>query len=148
MEVPGERGEGNYFSSPEEAIIAYENKEVSMHAKIAVRMSKIDEEGKEKHRKVETTVGRIIYNEGIPQDLGFVDRTNPENDFEPEINFVVNKKKLGKIIEKSINKYGLNRSAELLDYIKATGFKYSTTGGYYSLNRMTLNVPKLKMGNS
>ena len=103
MEVPGEIGEGNYFSSPEEAIMAYENKEVGMHAKISVRMSKIDEEGNEKHRKVETTVGRIIYNKGIPQDLGFVDRTNPENAFEPEINFVVIKKKLGKIIEKSIN---------------------------------------------
>jgi len=143
MEVPGERGEGNYFSSPEEAIIAYENKEVSMHAKIAVRMSKIDEEGKEKHRKVETTVGRIIYNKGIPQDLGFVDRTNPENDFEPEINFVVNKKKLGKIIEKSINKYGLNRSAELLDYIKATGFKYSTTGGI-TVSIEDIKVPEAK----
>ncbi len=143
MEVPGEKGEGNYFSSPEEAIIAYENKEVGMHAKISVRMSKIDEEGNEKHRKVETTVGRIIYNKGIPQDLGFVDRTNPENEFEPEINFVVNKKKLGKIIEKSINKYGLNPSAELLDYIKATGFKYSTTGGI-TVSIEDVKVPEAK----
>ena len=143
MEVPGEIGEGNYFSSPEEAIIAYENKEVGMHAKISVRMSKIDEEGNEKHRKVETTVGRIIYNKGIPQDLGFVDRTNPENEFEPEINFVVNKKKLGKIIEKSINKYGLNPSAELLDYIKATGFKYSTTGGI-TVSIEDVKVPEAK----
>ena len=143
MEVPGEIGEGNYFSSPEEAIIAYENKEVGMHAKISVRMSKIDEEGNERHRKVETTVGRIIYNKGIPQDLGFVDRTNPENEFEPEINFVVNKKKLGKIIEKSINKYGLNPSAELLDYIKATGFKYSTTGGI-TVSIEDVKVPEAK----
>ena len=143
MEVSGEKGEGNYFSSPEEAIIAYENKEVGMHAKISVRMSKIDEEGNEKHRKVETTVGRIIYNKGIPQDLGFVDRTNPENEFEPEINFVVNKKKLGKIIEKSINKYGLNPSAELLDYIKATGFKYSTTGGI-TVSIEDVKVPEAK----
>ena len=143
MEVPGEIGEGSYFSSPEEAIIAYENKEVGMHAKISVRMSKIDEEGNEKHRKVETTVGRIIYNKGIPQDLGFVDRTNPENEFEPEINFVVNKKKLGKIIEKSINKYGLNPSAELLDYIKATGFKYSTTGGI-TVSIEDVKVPEAK----
>ena len=143
MEVPGEIGEGSYFSSSEEAIIAYENKEVGMHAKISVRMSKIDEEGNEKHRKVETTVGRIIYNKGIPQDLGFVDRTNPENEFEPEINFVVNKKKLGKIIEKSINKYGLNPSAELLDYIKATGFKYSTTGGI-TVSIEDVKVPEAK----
>ncbi len=143
MEVPGEIGEGSYFSSSEEAIIAYENKEVGMHAKISVRISKIDEEGNEKHRKVETTVGRIIYNKGIPQDLGFVDRTNPENEFEPEINFVVNKKKLGKIIEKSINKYGLNPSAELLDYIKATGFKYSTTGGI-TVSIEDVKVPEAK----
>ena len=143
MEVPGETGEGSYFSSPEEAIIAYENKEVGMHAKVFVRMSKVDEEGNEKHKKVETTVGRIIYNKGIPQDLGFVDRSNPENEFEPEINFVVNKKKLGKIVEKSINQYGLNRSAELLDYIKATGFKYSTTGGI-TVSIEDVKVPEAK----
>ncbi len=143
MEVPGETGEGKYFSSPEEAIIAYENKEVGMHAKIQVRMSKIDEEGMERHKKVETTVGRIIYNKGIPQDLGFVDRSNPENEFEPEINFVVNKKKLGKIVEKSINQYGLNPSAELLDYIKSTGFKYSTTGGI-TVSIEDVKVPEAK----
>ena len=143
MEVPGEKGEGNYFSSPEEAIIAYENKEVGMHAKVFVRMVKVDKEGNEKHKKVETTVGRIIYNKGIPQDLGFVDRTNPENEFEPEINFVVNKKKLGKIVEKSINQYGLSRSAELLDYIKSTGFKYSTTGGI-TVSIEDVKVPEAK----
>ena len=128
MQVEGEEGEGTYFSSPEEAIMSYENKDVGIHAKIFVRMSKIDENGNEIHKKVETTVGRIIYNKEIPQDLGFVDRTNPENEFEPEINFVVKKKDLGKIIEKCINKHGLSRSAELLDYIKSTGFKYSTIG--------------------
>ncbi len=128
MQVEGEEGEGTYFSSPEEAIMSYENKDVGIHAKIFVRMSKIDESGNEIHKKVETTVGRIIYNKEIPQDLGFVDRTNPENEFEPEINFVVKKKDLGKIIEKCINKHGLSRSAELLDYIKSTGFKYSTIG--------------------
>lgn len=143
MEVPGEVGEGNYFSSPEEAIIAYENKEVGMHAKVQVRMSKVDEEGNEKHKKVETTVGRIIYNKGIPQDLGFVDRSKEENEFEPEINFVVNKKKLGKIVEKCINQYGLSRSAELLDYIKSTGFKYSTTGGI-TVSIDDVKVPEAK----
>ncbi len=129
MEVPGEVGEGNYFSSPEEAVMAYENKEVGMHAKVFIRVGKTLEDGTEKHKKIETTVGRIIYNKGIPQDLGFVNREDPENEFEPEINFVVNKKKLGKIVEKCINMHGLSRSAELLDYIKSTGFKYSTTGG-------------------
>lgn len=142
MEVDGEVGEGNYFSSPEEAIIAYENKEVGMHAKIFVRMSKI-ENGVEKHKKVETTVGRIIYNKGIPQDLGFVDRSNPDNEFELEINFVVKKKNLGKIIEKCINVHGLNRSAELLDYIKATGFKYSTTGAI-TVSIDDVKVPEAK----
>ena len=129
MEVEGEKGEGNYFSSPEEAIIAYENHEVGMHCFINVRMSKKDENGEERHKFVKTTVGRIIYNKGIPQDLGFIDRTDPEQEFEPEINFIVKKKNLGKIIEKCINKHGLDRTGELLDYIKATGFKYSTLGG-------------------
>jgi len=129
MEVAGEKGEGSYFSSPEEAIMAYENKEVGMHAKIYVRMSKVDEEGIERHKKIETTVGRIIFNKGIPQDLGFVDRTNPENEFELEINFVTNKKMLGKIISKCIDKHGLAKTSEVLDYIKASGFINSTTSG-------------------
>ena len=129
MEVKGEIGEGNYFSSPDEAIMAYENKEVGMHAKIFVRMSKVDEDGNERHKKVETTVGRIIFNKEIPQDLGFVDRSNPDNEFEPEVNFVTNKKMLGKIIGKCIDKHGLARTAELLDYIKSSGFKHSTTSG-------------------
>ena len=129
MDVKGEKGEGNYFSSPEEAEMAYANKEVGLHAKIFVRMSKVDEEGNERHKKIETTVGRIMFNKGIPQDLGFVDRSDPENEFEPEINFVTNKKKLGKIIERCIDKHGLAKTAEVLDYIKASGFKNSTTSG-------------------
>ncbi|MBP3501898.1 MAG: DNA-directed RNA polymerase subunit beta' [Clostridia bacterium] len=128
MEVEGEPGEGNYFASPEEAVIAHENHDLGMHAAIFVKMSKVDEDGTERFGKVKTTVGRIIYNKGIPQDLGFVDRTNPETEFEPEINFVVTKKNLGKIIANSINVHGLSETAELLDYIKATGYKYSTLG--------------------
>ena len=143
MEVEGEKGEGNYFSSPEEAIIAYENKEVGMHANIFVRMSKKDEEGNERHKKIQTTVGRIIYNKGIPQDLGFVNRENPDNEFEPEINFVIKKKDLGKIVERCINIHGLSRSAELLDYIKATGFKYSTTGAI-TVSIDDVKVPEAK----
>lgn len=128
MEVEGEPGEGNYFASPEEAVIAHENHDLGMHAGIFVKMSKVDEDGIERFGKVKTTVGRIIYNKGIPQDLGFVDRTNPETEFEPEINFVVTKKNLGKIIANSINVHGLSETAELLDYIKSTGYKYSTLG--------------------
>ena len=127
MDVDGELGEGTYFSSPEEAIMSLVNGDITMHSKIFVRRSKIVD-GVEIHKKVATTVGRIIFNTGIPQDLGFVDRSNPENEFEYEIGFVVSKKNLGKIIGKCISVHGLNRTAELLDYIKATGYKYSTLG--------------------
>lgn len=128
MEVQGEPGEGNYYSSPEEAVMAYYNHDLGLHAKVFVRIQK-EIDGKLETRKVETTVGRLIYNEGIPQNLGFVDRTKPENLFEPELNFAVSKKNLGKIIAKSINVNGLSATAELLDYIKSMGFKHSTTAG-------------------
>ncbi|MBR2240224.1 MAG: DNA-directed RNA polymerase subunit beta' [Clostridia bacterium] len=142
MEVDGEQGEGNYFGSPEEAIIAYENKDLGMHAKIKVKVTK-EIDGEEKIGTVETTVGRIIYNQGIPQDLGFVDRSIPENAFEPEINFVVTKKNLGKIIAKSINVHGLSDTAVLLDYIKATGYKYSTIGAI-TVSVSDVKVPEAK----
>ena len=143
MEVAGEKGEGKYFASPEEAVIAHENHELGMHADIFVKMRKVDEEGNEKFGKVRTTVGRIIYNKGIPQDLGFVDRTNPETEFDPEINFVVTKKNLGKIIANSINVHGLSDTAELLDYIKATGYKYSTVGAI-TVSVSDVKVPEAK----
>ena len=142
MLVDGEKGEGNYFSSPEEAIIAHENHELGMHAKIKVRMSKIVD-GEEKHKLIDTTVGRIIFNKGIPQDLGFVDRTNPETEFDLEINFPVIKKNLGKIIAKSINAHGLSDTAELLDYIKSTGYKYSTIGAI-TVSVSDVKVPEAK----
>ena len=142
MEVDGEPGEGKYFCSPEEAVIAYENHDLGMHAKIKVRMSKI-ENGVEKHKLIDTTVGRIIFNKGIPQDLGFEDRENPDNEFELEINFPVIKKNLGKIIAKSINTHGLSDTAELLDYIKATGYKYSTIGAI-TVSVSDVKVPEAK----
>ncbi len=138
MEVEGEPGEGTYFESPEEAVMAYANKQLGMHAKISVRISK-EVDGELKSKKVETTVGRLIYNEGIPQDLGFVDRTNPDTMFDPELNFTVMKKNLGKIIAKCINVHGLSKTAELLDYIKSTGYKYSTIAG------MTVSVDDVKV---
>ena len=138
MEVPGEIGEGGYYSSPEEAIIANFNHDLGMHAMVNVKITKTID-GEEKSKFVKTTVGRLIYNEGIPQDLGFVDRTNPETMFEPELNFTVMKKNLGKIIAKCINKHGLSKTAELLDYIKATGYKYSTLAG------MTVSVADVKV---
>ncbi len=139
MDTTGEQGEGNYFSSPEEAIIAYENHCLGLHAKIKVRIQKELENGDIRQKAIETTVGRIIYNTGIPQDLGFVDRTDPEHEFDLEVNFAITKKNIGKIIEKCINIHGLSRTAELLDYIKATGFKYSTTGA------ITVSVDDVKV---
>ena len=142
MVVDGERGEGGYFSSPEEAVIAYENHDLGMHAMCKVRMAKI-ENGVERHKIIDTTVGRIIFNKGIPQDLGFVDRTNPETEFDLEINFPVIKKNLGKIIAKSINTHGLTDTAELLDYIKSTGYKYSTIGAI-TVSVSDVKVPEAK----
>ncbi len=142
MEVPGELGEGNYFRSPEEAVVAHENGAVGIHARIHVRVTK-EIDGKLQHKFVETTVGRIIYNEGIPQDLGFIDRTDPEKMFDFEINFTVDKKALGPIIAKSINTHGLSETAELLDYIKETGFKYSTKGAI-TVSVADVKVPEAK----
>ena len=142
MEVPGELGEGNYFVSPEEAVVAHENGAVGVHAKIYVKMTR-EVDGEIKHKFIETTVGRILYNEGIPQDLGFVDRTDPEHMFDLEVSFTVDKKALGPIIAKSINKHGLAETAELLDYIKATGFKYSTKGAI-TVSVSDVKVPEAK----
>ena len=128
MIVDGEIGEGTYFKDVDEAIMAYANGEVGLHAKVFIKMFK-EIDGEIKSKKIETTVGRVIYNQGIPQDLGFVDRTDTENAFELEINFPVIKKNLGKIVAKCINVHGLPRTAELLDYIKSTGYKYSTKSG-------------------
>jgi len=127
MEVPGEKGEGMYCIDEDEAMLAYQNGDLGLHAKIKVRRT-LEINGMPKTKTIETTVGRIIYNQGIPQDLGFVNRDNEDELFELEINFPVMKKNLGTIIAKSIDKHGLNKSAELLDYIKDLGFKYSTKG--------------------
>ena len=142
MEVPGEKGEGKYFKDPEEAIMAYENHEVEMHAKIFVRRT-LEIDGELKSKKIETTVGRIIYNEGIPQDLGYKDRSNPDEMFQYEIDFPVDKKKLGKLIDTCIKVHGLSVSAELLDNVKNKGFKYSTQSGLtYSME--DVKVPEDK----
>ena len=126
----GTKGAGMYFSSTDEAEMAYAQNDIGIHAKIHVRMAEYDEEGNEiDHGIIVTTMGKIIYNKGIPQDLGFVDRSKPENKFAYEIDFTINKKKLKKIIGKCISIHGLDRTAELLDYIKATGYKYCTTAG-------------------
>ena len=130
IQIDGEKGEGMIFSDEDEAIMAYVNHEVGLHSIIHVRRFKTDEDGTVRSKMVDTTVGRIIYNKGIPQDLGFVDRTDPENEFSLEIDFPVVKKTLSKIVDKCITKHGLSKAAEVLDYIKATGYKYSTIGAF------------------
>ena len=115
------------FSSPEEARLAYDEGELDLHVPILVRIYRtVGEEVR--HKLVRTTVGRLIFNEDIPQDLGFVDREDPEMMFEPEINFVTGKKQLGKIIDKCIAKHGFTVSAIVLDIIKSRGYHYSTRG--------------------
>ena len=126
MTLDGELGEGKYFKDPDEALMAFQNKAVSIHAKIFVRVSK-EIDGEIKTKKIPTSVGRIIFNQGIPQDLGFIDRN--EDPFQYEIDFPVRKKSVGTIIERVIDKHGLTESAEVIDYIKALGFKYSTLAG-------------------
>ena len=142
MQIDGELGEGMYFKDEEEALMAYQNGEVGLHAKVFIRIHK-NINGEIKWKKVETTVGRLIYNQGIPQDIGFVDRTDPEHDFDLEINFPVIKKNLGTIIAKCINTHGLSETAEVLDYIKATGFKYSTKGAI-TVSVADVKVPEAK----
>ena len=127
MDAPNEPGEGMYLKDEDEALLAYQNGDLGLHAKIRVRRT-LEMDGQLKTKTIETTVGRLIYNQGIPQDLGFVDRSNPENAFELEINFPVVKKNIAKIVAKCINEHGLSRTAELLDYIKKTGYHYSTKG--------------------
>ena len=122
-----EEGTGHVFSDKDEAMMAYDSGVVTLHSPIKVRLSK-EIDGVTRYKLVDTTVGRLIYNEAIPQDLGFVDRSDPEAMFEPEINFVVGKKQLGKIIDKCITKHGFTKSADMLDAIKDLGYHYSTIG--------------------
>ena len=140
MVLDGEKGEGTYYKDPEEALMAFENHEVGIHAKIFVRISK-EIDGEIKTKKVETSVGRIIFNQGIPQDLGFIDRK--EDPFQYEIDFPVMKKSMGTIIERTIDKHGLIESAEVIDYIKALGFKYSTLAGI-TFSVADVKVPEAK----
>ena len=125
LDKDGEPGEGKIFRDCDEAIMAYDAKVVSLHAKIKVRRT-LEINGVMKTGLVDTTVGRIIFNRPIPQDLGFVDRTNPENDLKFEIDFLVGKKQLGKIFDKCIRIHGTQRTSEVLDAVKAQGYKYST----------------------
>ncbi len=142
MQVDGEKGEGMYFKDKDEAYMAYQNGDLELHAKVKVRMTK-EIDGEMKTHPIETTIGRIIYNEGIPQDLGFVDRTNYEDKFRLEIEFPVMKSNLGKIISKCVDTHGLSVTAEVLDYIKSIGYKYSTKGAI-TVSVADVAVPEAK----
>ena len=123
-----DEGDVNHaFADKDEAMMAYDSGLVTLHTPIQVRMYR-EVDGVQQHRLVTTTVGRLLYNEAIPQDLGFVDRTDPEAMFDPEINFVVGKKQLGQIIDKCITKHGFTIAAGVLDAIKDLGYHYSTVG--------------------
>ena len=139
----GAKGEGMCFKSPNEALLAYANHEITLQTKIKVRFTKKCSDGVVRSEIQETSAGRILFNEIIPQDLGFVDRSKPENELKPEIDFLVKKKQCKQILEKVINVHGLSRTAEVLDDIKAIGYKYSTIAGMtVSISDMT--VPETK----
>ena len=140
--VREEAGTGMVFSNPEEALMAYQEGVVTLHSPVKVRVTKTID-GVEKHKTIDTTVGRIIFNEPIPQDLGFVDRTDPEHAFDYEVSFRVDKKKLGEIIDRCIQKHGFTISAEVLDNIKAQGYKYSTKSGI-TISIADMVVPEAK----
>jgi len=137
-----EKGAEKFFVSPNEALMAYQCDDVGIHAPINVRITK-EIDGVPHYKTIKTTVGRIIFNEPLPQDLGFVNRSDPEQFFNYEIDFRTGKEELGKIIERCISKHGFTRSASVLDKIKTLGFKYSTQGAItISISDMT--VPEAK----
>ena len=146
QERPGATGEGMIFKSVNEAILAYENAAVTLHSRIKVRVTKTMPDGTEMTGVVESTLGRFIFNEIIPQDLGFVDRSIPGNELLLEVDFHVGKKQLKKILEKVINVHGATQTAVTLDDIKAIGYKYSTRAAMtVSIADMTVPASKPKL---
>ena len=139
-------GEGNYYKSLNEAILAYENGACTLHSRINVRVSKTNADGEVITGVVESTLGRFLFNEIIPQDLGMVDRSVPENFLKLEVDTLVGKKQLKSILEKVINTHGASVTAEVLDLIKAIGYKYSTKAAMtVSISDMTVPADKAKM---
>ena len=146
QERPGSIGEGKYFKNINEAILAYENKILTFQTRIKVRMQKKMADGSIQQGTVESTLGRFIFNEILPQDLGFVDRSVPENAMKLEVDFHVGKKQLKQILEKVINTHGATKTAEVLDNIKAMGYKYSTRAAMtVSISDMTVPPQKPQM---
>ena len=143
QERPGVKGEGKFFKSVNEAITAYENGVVTLHSRITVRRSGVNAEGQVEIKNIESTLGRFIFNEILPQDLGFVDRSNPDNFLTLEVDFHVGKKQIKQILEKCIDVHGATGTAETMDHIKALGYKYSTRAAMtVSISDMTVPAAK------
>ena len=146
QERPGNPGEGKFFKSVNEAILAYENKVITLQSRIHVRCTRTLADGREVTGTVESTLGRFLFNEILPQDLGYVDRSIPGNELLLEVDFLVGKKQLKQILEKVINTHGATKTAEVLDSIKAMGYKYSTRAAMtVSISDMTVPPQKPEM---
>ncbi len=146
QERPGAVGEGRTYKNVNEAILAYENGACTLHSRIKVRITKKNGDGELVSGIVESTLGRFLFNEILPQDLGYVDRSKPENLLLPEVDFHVGKKQLKQILEKVINTHGASITAEVLDLIKSTGYKYSTKAAMtVSISDMTVPAQKQEM---
>ena len=142
MEKAGEPGEGGIYRDFNEAMCAYQNGVLGLHAPIRIRVTK-EYEGKKSSAVIDATLGRLIYNQAIPQNLGFVDRTKPGNEFRLEVDFIVKKKQLGQIIDRCIRYNGPAVCADMLDAIKAMGYKYSTRASF-SISVYDMTIPKEK----
>ena len=146
QERPDALGTGGIYKNVNEAILAYENKALTLQSRIKVRMSKKEPDGTTKTDIVESTLGRFLFNEILPQDLGFVDRSVPENELKLEVDFHVGKKGLKQILQKVIDTHGATTTAEVLDHIKAMGYKYSTRAAMtVSISDMTVPPQKPQM---
>ena len=146
QERPGNKGEGKFFKSVNEAILAYENKVITLQTKIIVHCHKTMPDGTVLSGNVHSTLGRFLFNEILPQDLGFVDRSVPGNELLLEVDFLVGKKQLKQILEKVINTHGATKTAEVLDSVKAMGYKYSTRAAMtVSISDMTVPPQKPEM---
>ena len=146
QERPGVKGEGMFFKSMSEAILAYENGYITLHSRIKVRVTRMMPDGTEKTGTIDATLGRLLFNEIIPQDLGFVDREVEGNELLLEVDFHVGKKQLKQILEKVINTHGATQTAEVLDNVKAIGYKFSTRAAMtVSISDMTVPPQKPQM---
>ena len=142
LQRDGEKGEGKAFASEDEAIMAYQTGECSLHAKVKIRIER-EFEGKKLRKVIDTSIGRVIFNNAIPQDLGFVERNTADDMFKLEVDKLVVKKDIGKIIDKCYRRYGATETSEMLDRIKAMGFRYSTLGGI-TIGFQDITVPEEK----